>query len=322
MHISTSTIRVNNHNNWPAVELFPCEKMFVERMARLNVQQIFLTATLTPSDADEPFNAAVGHILDCLDSLPRRPDAAFDCLYKVIDQNLTPFERPNTSRVISAVDSLFEAEPAYWSAIADLLSTNIPQQTADYAAGRILECHVSPNPPHSDEMKKRAKRSIGARRYDQLCRKFLVPNPQNAALLELPYNKKRDAGRLLRMMFTQRAPRSQTKVSPSDLGSLLDISIQANVLSPREKLRALMEICVATYRHERFHGEAFSPFRSSKATLKTYAHAYYLLLVAYVVVLGLLQQQKKGGLNAADIYRLAEQSIERFSVFFCDVLNE
>lgn len=296
--------------------------MLVERMARLNVQQIFLTATLTPSDGDEPFNAAVGHILDCLDSLPRRPDAAFDCLYKVIDQNLTPFERPNTSRIISAVDSLFEAEPAYWSAIVELLSTNIPQQTADYAAERILECHIFSNPPHSNEMKKRAKRSIGTRRYDQLCRKFLVPNPQNAALLELPYQKMRDAGLLLGKMFRQKAPLNRAKASTSTPGSLLDLSLQANVLSPREKLRVLMEICVATYRHERFHGEAFSPFRSSKATLKTYAHAYYLLLVTYLVILGLLQQQKKGGLSAADIYSLAEQSVERFRAFFCDVLNE
>lgn len=320
MKITTSTLRVSNHNNWPAVELFPCEKQFLERLARLNVQQVFLTAPMVPCDTDEPFNAAVGHILDCLDSLPRRPDAAFDSLYKVIDQNLTHFERPNISRVISAIDSLFDAEPAYWSAISELLASSIPQQTADYAAARILECHIVSNPPHSDELKKRAKRSIGNRRYAHICSRFLVPNPQNAALLYLPYPNKRNAGRLMRMMFTQRNPYDPSKVSSSAAGSLLDLSMQANILSPREKLRALMEMCVVTYRHERFHGEAFSPFRSSKASLKTYAHAYYLLMVAYVIVLGLLQLQGKGGMNPDAILNLVKQSTNRYLAFFGEVL--
>jgi hypothetical protein len=57
--ITTSTIRVATHNKWPAVELFPCEREFIERMARKNIQQIFVTARLVPDDDDEPFNAAV-----------------------------------------------------------------------------------------------------------------------------------------------------------------------------------------------------------------------------------------------------------------------
>lgn len=324
MPTSTSTIRVSNHNNWPIIELFPCEREFIEQMARHNIQQIFITAKLTADDADEPFNAAVGHILDCLDSLPKRPDAAFDSLYKVIDQNLDAFSQPGTSRMRAAVDAFFQAHPNEWILISEALALNFPQQTADYAASRILDCHIESNPPHTDEMKKRAKRSLGQQRYKELCDKFLVATPQTPSYFYLPYNNRRNAGRLLRLLFRQSTALtkggaiSHVPTTPS----ALDLSVQVNILSPKEKLLSLMEICLSTYRHERSHGEAFSPFRSSKAKLKTYAHAYYMLMVAYVVVLGMLQGQGKGGISMSDVSDITHKSMQRFSNFFGKALDE
>lgn len=291
-------------------------------MARHNIQQLVVTAKFVPDDTDEPFNSAVGHILDCLDSLPKRPDAAFDSLYKVIDQNLEVFSQPNISRMRATVDTFFDAAPNYWAAITELLSAKIPQQSADYAASRILGCHIESNPPHSDQMKKRAERSLGSRRYKQFCDKYLVANPQAPNLFDLPYQNRRNAGRLMGLMFRQTAPLSNPKATSAAGTLLLDLSIRANILSPREKLLSLMEICLSTYRHERFHGEAFSPFRSSKASLKTYAHAYYMLMVSYVIVLGMLQSQGKGGLSISAVYDVAKESMNRFSSFFAKVLDE
>lgn len=321
---SPSAIRVTNHNNWPSVELFPCERELIERMAQKNIQQIFVTARLAPNDADEPFNAAVGHLLDCLDSLPRRPDAAFDSLYKVIDQNLAVFAQPNSSRMHSAVRNFFSAHSVEWTAITEALSSNIPQQTADYAASRILDCHIDSNPPHTNEMKKRAKRSLGVKRYQEFCDKFLMPNPQAPGLLELPYAKRRDAGRLIRMMFRQSTPLTRNAPSPTSAPRqpTLDLSNQANILPAEVKLESLMEICLATYRHERFHGEAFSPFRSSKAKLKTYAHAYFMLIAAYIIVLGVLQAQGKGGLTISEVVNVTNRSMQQFTGFFGNTINE
>lgn len=321
---STSAIRVSNHNNWPVVELFPCEKEFIEQMARHNIQQIFVTANLEAKETDETFNAAVGHILDCLDSLPRRPDAAFDSLYKVIDQNLNVFSKPNTSRMLSVIDNFFQSHPNEWSIISQSLVKNIPQHTADYAASRILDCHVEINLPHTDELKKRSNRSLGRVRYKAFCDKFLVPNPQNPSLFDLPYDKRRNAGRLMRLLFTQERCSDQNNMlsTISTTTDPLNLSDQENILSPKEKLHSLMEICLATYRHERFHGEAFSPFRSSKAKLKTYAHAYYVLIVSYVIVLGMLHAQNKGSITISDILNVAQDSMQQFSHFFGSVLDE
>ncbi len=324
MTFSPSTLRVSNHNSWPAVALFPCEREFIEQLARHNIQQIFVTTTLAPNDADEPFNAAVGHILDCLDSLPKRPDAAFDSLYKVIDQNLGAFCQPNTSRMLSAVDAFFQAHPKEWATISEALAGNVPQQTADYAASRILDCHIQANPPHTEDIKKRAKRSLGQQRYNAFCDKFLVANPQDPSIFDLPYQNRRNAGRLIRLQFRQSIAltKSSSTHSTSPTQSVLDLSLQQNILTPKEKLHSLMEICLSTYRHERFHGVSFSPFRSSKATLKTYAHAYYMLMVAYVILLGLLLDQGKGGVSIADIEKVTIESMQRFSNFFGKVLDE
>jgi hypothetical protein len=121
MSDSASVIRVSNHNKWPAVELFPCEREFIERLAEKNIQQIFLTARLQSDENDEPFNAAVGHVLDSLDFLPNRPDAAFDSLYKVIDQNLAAFALPSVPRMRSTANAFFAAYPTEWAGIVETL---------------------------------------------------------------------------------------------------------------------------------------------------------------------------------------------------------
>jgi hypothetical protein len=52
----------------------------------------------------------------------------------------------------------------------------------------------------------------------------------------------------------------------------------------KEKLDLIVNGLLYTYRNERFHGNTFSPFKSSKASLKTYSHAHYLFLWTYFLV--------------------------------------
>ncbi|MCY1698859.1 hypothetical protein OVA10_12465 [Lelliottia sp. SL45] len=319
MNESTSTIRVSNHNNWPAVELFECERIFLDLMAKHNVQQIFATTTLIANDKDEPFNAAIGHILDCLGSLPNRPDAAFDSLYRVIDQNLKQYNHTQSSPMCDFVDSLFKSNPHEWSNITNILAEHIPQQTADYIASRILDCHIENNPPHTDRIKKRAIRSLGKLRYKEFYKTYLIENPSiPGTYYNLEYNKRRNAGRLMCLLLRQTT--ALTKVNTSS--SILNLSIQSNLLSPEEKLKSLLELMISTYRHERFHGDVFSPFRSSKASLKTYAHAYYALIVSYIVILGILQLENKGGVTMPSILDITNKCMNNFKSFFDSTLDD
>lgn len=314
--LSTSTLRVSNHNNWPVIERFRCEEEFLERLAQKNVQQIFVTSPLLPNDSDDNFNARVGHILDCLDSLPMRPDAAFDSLYRIIDQGLDTFARHGTPRARSFVHALFAKDQSAWTTVTERLLDNIPQQSADYAASRMLDCFVKANPPHTEKMKQRASRSLGRQRFTELQQKFLVNDPLCPNVLKLPYENRRSAGRLMRLIFRQRTPLPQ-KISPAPAGfQTLDLTNPTNLLSASSKLESLIEICLTTYRHERFHGEAFSPFRSSKASLKTYAHAYYMLLCSYILVLGLMELDGQGGVSISAIDSISKKMMDLFSSFF------
>ncbi|EMQ2223602.1 TPA: hypothetical protein MDG15_003217 [Citrobacter freundii] len=322
MSVSTSITRVSNHNNWPAVELFPCERMLLEQMAKHNIQQIFTTTTLVADEEDEPFNAMVGHILDCLDCLPKRPDAAFDYLYKIIDQCISPYKNKQPSAMCYLVNIFFSSHPHEWSTITNLLTENMPQQTADYIASRILDCHVDNNPPHTERIKKRANRSLGTTRYEEFYGKYLIKNPSiPGSFYELEYNNRRNAGKLMFNLFRKTTPLTK-KNTIHTAPSKLDLTVQENLLSPEEKLKSLLELLLSTYRHERSHGEAFSPFRSSKASLKTYAHAYYALIVSYVIVLGILQSQGKGGVTMPSITDITQKSMRNFISFFDEVLKK
>ena len=47
------------------------------------------------------------------------------------------------------------------------------------------------------------------------------------------------------------------------------------------RLRIVVSSLLYTARNERFHGDNFSHFKSDRASLKTYHHFYYLLMVTY-----------------------------------------
>jgi hypothetical protein len=317
---SASSLRVSNHNNWPVIELFQCEKDLMARMAHKNIQQIFITTNFIPDDLDEAFNNTVGHILDCLDCLPRRPDLAFDCLYKAFDQALKKFSQPDTPRMLSVINTLFSSHYAEWQDIIQILTSNIPQQTADYAASRILKCYVDST--DLQEIQKRAGRSFGKQRYQEFRNKFLVQAPQNQNIFSLPHENERNAGRLMYKMLKVSSPLVTRSSHTASTYPELNLSDATKLLAPKEKLNVLMEICLATYRHERFHGEAFSPFRSSKARLKTYAHAYYMLFITYILILGMLQHEGKGGISIQNIVDITSQGMDRFASFFEEVLKE
>ena len=323
MSDSTSIKRVLNHNNWPAVDLFDCERELLAQMAKHNIQQIFSTAKLEANENDEEFNAVVGYILDGLDSLPRRPDAAFDCLYRAIDRNLCQFSNSGSPFMHNLVDEFFRKHHNEWTTITHILTEHIPQQTADYAAYRILDCHIDSNPPHTDKMKLRAGRSLGSVRYKEFCEKHLIENPQiPGGFFDIEYQQRRNAGRLMRHLFRRTTPLIPRAGVVSCISTVLDLSNPVNLLSPEEKLKSLLEILIATYRHERFHGQTFTPFRSSKASLKTYAHAYYTLMVTYIIILGILHHLGKGGLSITSIIDAAQKNMDNLKSFFGDVLEQ
>jgi len=55
-----------------------------------------------------------------------------------------------------------------------------------------------------------------------------------------------------------------------------------------QKLNFLINGILYTFRNDRAHGGIISPFRSSKATMKTYAHCSFCFLTGYYLLLALI----------------------------------
>lgn len=81
-------------------------------------------------------------------------------------------------------------------------------------------------------------------------------------------------------------------------------------------MKLLINGLLYTYRNERFHGDAFSPFKSSKTQLKTFAHAYFCLISTYFFIAQLIYRHFE---SEFDINRIAESQAEntiRYNLVF------
>jgi hypothetical protein len=126
------------------------------------------------------------------------------------------------------------------------------------------------------------KRTIGTRDQKVLSR-LISSSPETPAgldsfinLTQTKYGQPNNYGEARRgAMFLRRALKG-------DLLNLEGVNIQ---LSQRARLHISMSGIVYSARNDRVHGDSFSPFISSKATLRTYTHPNYMFLCAYYFLL-------------------------------------
>ncbi|WP_206667351.1 hypothetical protein, partial [Bacillus cereus] len=67
-----------------------------------------------------------------------------------------------------------------------------------------------------------------------------------------------------------------------------------------------------TYRNDRFHANAFSPFKSSKATIKTYAFAHFSFLFTYYLVLMVFHEDNPSDFKLSDIFFNVNHNLDLF----------
>jgi hypothetical protein len=298
-------IRCSNQNNWPSKTYFECENEFATRISSFPDGQIFTTAPLALTN-DHFVNRAIAGILDGLDGFPGRPELAFDQFYRSIDVSMSRIGAPKL------VKDLKDKNEETWSPVFENLTAVAPRQTGEYIARRILECQTRKIHAHERKLLARAERSFGGDKFKAINKKYLVaaaePN-QNFELREK--NGIYDCGGLIYLMLRQ----SGTLRKKHD-GDVLDLSIKENLLSWDKKLHILIDSCLTTYRHERAHGSAFSPFKSGKASMKTYAHAYYCAIIAYAALLSLISLHSEDILKDEDIIIWSEKISKNYRDFF------
>ncbi|MCT9852289.1 hypothetical protein P2R64_23610 [Priestia megaterium] len=318
--------RLEYNNKWPNGTLndSSCtilQENFLQMLEKENMTQLF--SPLKLKDIDSPaMNVAVSYIIDALDQLPLRPDIAFDQIWRALDYQFHYLKRirnwkdKNTSLGMME-QTLHELLCDYlrndkYNTVTKMLQTLasiIPNQTGEYIARRLFveegERAASHVRDHQSRIQDRFKNSIF---HNDLYKEFesryeSIKNQEQSIRhtkikklkdeLNFKKNKKNILGKINKLKISD--PRSSAVYHTGRLacylinGETVEFTSKSYALSQEQQMKLIVLGLLYTYRNERFHGSIFSSvFRSSSASLNTYAHAYYMFILAYFILLILI----------------------------------
>lgn len=268
--------RTQLNNDWPNIspdqKYFECEIEFKKLLESKNIDQLFKPAQLNFLD-DYKFQMLLAHILDSLDMLPLRPDLAFDNLWKKIDSIALKKQLSNGNQNISRfdfiIDELSKNDENF--SIFNIYLQYLPLQTCEYIAKRLIQEYGKRDPKGNlNNLSKRANSLLGAEAVQAFIEKY--PRQENG---KPNATDTFQAGKCLKILFSTR------KIILGDNDK--EYTFESKNLSI-----FLIKTILPMYRNERFHGAVFPSFRSSKATISSYAHAYYLFHIVYALSLEII----------------------------------
>lgn len=285
-------LRIDRVNSWkPKLDednydyLFPIELDFLRRIKeKLSDNDLNLFTPLTyPYELDKDYHIYISYFIESLDVLPLKMDLAFDFSWKGLEFYMGKAYESHKGQSSTNVSDLIKySKSNYWF---DVISNNqkikdciesflelMPSQSYEYLGKRML-----------------ANYSIATPKANPLYTRLAMTNGNIDVKIDgLIKDLFTKYGNLINGDDTRKVGRIIFKLLNGDNIDLPDSmnGTQNNnySLDLNEKIDLVVNGLLYTYRNERFHGNTFSPFKSSKASLKTYSHAQYLFLWSYFLV--------------------------------------
>lgn len=301
---NTKDLRLEYHNQWPATFNFPIEQKFLVRLAHMNVARPLKLAPLVQSVHAE-YHMMLSSLLDALDMLPLRPDRAFESLWTALDAEMFGLvERqvvigsPSRFQVfMDHLENTFSSQACFASMLSFM--DHVPLQSCEYAATRILEAMNAPG-KHSDYFLKKIRPAVGKPLLDEFNQKYgprwLGVTGADRGVVQ------RNAGAFIRKLLRGNA---------IDIGALL-----GHTLAPKERIRLFVCALLPNVRNERFHGLNFSSYRSSAVELKTYAGGYFILMLAYFLLLHVFIYRGFGVVTALEVEQVIVDNMSLYDRVF------
>lgn len=292
-----STARENRtrlNNSWPATFLFPTEEALIKRLAKDNLVSIFLPVHLEHSN-DHNFQNLLSLSIDALDYLPLRPDFSFEQVWKALDAEFFRLKSslgtaPNLSRFSAFATHVASSQLTSKSHYA--LAVSVPLQTCEFLAKRILDSKSNPN-EHSDAFIKRVKNSLGESMLADIHSKY----DSNWLAPKKRAETQRKLGGLIKLILA---------------GKPVLVENNNYQLSSSQVAQFIISTVLPQFRNERFHGNVRPPFRSSTATLKTYAHAYFIFIYAYALLCEVFLYRGFGVVQPQNVIAATQNNLNRF----------
>lgn len=259
-------------NSWPSTSLFPAEIAFKKLLESSDEVQLFHPHRFLQT-TDREAHITISYLIDALQSLPNRPDHAFDWIWRALENIVTSSAPGNItdclrSEAAPKIVGILHSDRKLRFAFFSLLE-QIPYQTCEYLFKQIARgAPYSVTPSYQPQLSKFAKRVLfkggsGAIISYQL--QFFL----SALANKYDFNnesQRRNGAALLRLGLQGRT----IKLDGADL-----------MLPESDRVFFLLSGLGYSFRNDRAHANSIAPFQSSYASLKTYAHCWFMFLFVY-----------------------------------------
>ncbi|MEO2077126.1 MAG: hypothetical protein ABGX20_17290 [Bacillus sp. (in: firmicutes)] len=216
-----------------------------------------------PETDDNEFHKALAYFLDGLDGLPLRPDIAFDNTWRAVDSYVLGIFKGNTEQPKKTWDLYIDSYPKVKDTF-ERFHNLIPLQSLEFLSKRLLNNSISNvERRHVDHLRRRVKRvfdEVDNSLYDDILAKYNIFNSD-----------------------TQRKCASLFKITMS--GQSITLNGRNVQLNTKQIVVLILDGIIYSSRNERFHGDSFPQFLSSKAKMSTYASGYFIFLYTYFLFL-------------------------------------
>ncbi|WP_236186726.1 hypothetical protein [Pseudomonas protegens] len=303
--------RLNAYHQWPQSTKFKAEQKFDSCIERNHNKVPFEVAKLgKPLDNNQ--SIYIGHYLDGLEALPRRPDYMFDHCFRVIDSSSQiRYPKKGLKGVAQSLGKeLVKLAPAHWKVITDSLCHNLPTPTLMYIVKRMCESYV----PQNDASKQFYGRVVdctGKQFYDEFIKKFSIDKSKN--ITPIPSGELLQSASSFMRLYLSGAVGTKKR---RNIAPALDLTNPNNVPSDACRIEFLLSIWLFTMRNERAHGSALSPFKTSKSSLERYESYYFSMLACYIFSLGALSLSAPHMIKVSEIESCTLSNTALQNLFF------
>lgn len=321
-YVSFGQMRHDYIMNWPNVEPFEVESEYLNNIDNFSKKsnELFLPHPLSYS-SDNYHNVAVSFIIDALDVMPKHPNFAFDFIFRAFDNYSGNLFNENTikgslQKSIDRWADIIEQNPKIKTLFNKLLE-NIPQITCQYLYSRVFKEYDDTKPPEDPSQGLLLKRLLKVEKNN---RQWVVNDPKMKQVLELSYKKFgfdeneyattiRKGSRFFYVYFN-----SNTVKLPITATSDIKLNIETV-----DKLHLLVNGILYTMRNDRAHGASSSSFKSSMASLRTYAHNHFCFISIYFLLHLLMIDTTSSEVET--LINVMNLNINSYAVFYKDILG-
>jgi hypothetical protein len=178
--------------------------------------------------------------------------------------------------------------------IVSRLMSLIPVQTCEYLAQKLLKSYPNGEAKQIiDRMSWRNNNSKFLGLLPEIAQKYSAPNVSQSDL--------RKSAMLLRKIFK---------------GEKIKVGLFDDNFSLTERFSLLILGVLYTFRNDRFHGDMHPPFKSSLATLQTYAHAHFCFLATHHVFIQSLEEARWASANYNETALTLARNIDDFEQLY------